>query len=147
MKRSDRPQVTYFVQRGRGGPIKIGISSHIESRLRALATGSAEPLVLLGVIDGDHERTMHEQLAEHRLEGEWFSPSPEVLEVASRARLPVLGPAHRAARKATPAHSDPPKKQRRGPGSRWLPARSVDPPGSLAHAIMRDFIRKAVHGK
>jgi T5orf172 domain. len=73
----------YFLQRGEGGPIKIGKSRRVQDRINALQTGVAERLELLAVYDGgsDVERHLHKQLAAHRLSGEWFSPHDEVLRV------------------------------------------------------------------
>jgi hypothetical protein len=78
--------VTYFVQRARGGPIKIGRSVHVGRRLIALRTGTHERLVILATIDGDHEARLHQLLARHRLRGEWFSPHPEVLAAVAAAK-------------------------------------------------------------
>lgn len=125
MRRDQRVNFTYFIQRGGpGGPIKIGLSTDPARRLRALATGSAEPLALLGVLAGDHEAVLHLRLKAHRMQGEWFAPVPAVLaEVPAAKPLPV----------ATSVRSSRPK-------GRWVPVRSPDPVGSLAHDLMRQVV-------
>lgn len=70
----------YFVQRLTGGPIKIGFAVEPERRVKALATGSSEPLVFLGQLPGNRatERKIHEQFAHLREHGEWFRPGPDL---------------------------------------------------------------------
>ena len=80
--RSARPtQLVYFIQRGAFGPIKIGTAADPAARLRALQTGSDEPLRLLGSMDGGRpmEASLHRRFGRARLSGEWFSPSTDLL--------------------------------------------------------------------
>jgi hypothetical protein len=72
-------QQVYFIQSGDCGP--IGIAEDPLKRLRHLQTGSCESLRLLGILPGGAEReaSLHRHLAEFRIRGEWFRPSPEVL--------------------------------------------------------------------
>ncbi len=66
---------TYVIQAVSGGPIKIGrTASDPKKRLRELQTGSPEPLRIVHVFDGDHERELHDRLSAYRLHGEWFRP-------------------------------------------------------------------------
>lgn len=55
--------------------VKIGKSKDVYRRLRTLQTGSAHMLVLLAVLPGEsnRERSIHNQLASFRRQGEWFS--------------------------------------------------------------------------
>jgi hypothetical protein len=78
-KRTGKQQV-YFIRSSRSGLIKIGISSHPINRLRELRT--SEPVELLGTLQGgrDKELALHKQFAEHRVHGEWFTPSPCLIE-------------------------------------------------------------------
>lgn len=77
---TSEPQ-TYFLQAGDGGPIKIGSTRNLAVRLRTLCTMSPVPLRLLGVIKGeDAEDRCHFRLGAFRLHGEWFAPSPVVLD-------------------------------------------------------------------
>lgn len=74
----------YLVQAGEGGPVKIGVSTDVPSRIRSLQTGIPQPLILLATFPGcrSKERRLHERLARYRIRGEWFSPAPEVLAAA-----------------------------------------------------------------
>lgn len=73
----------YFIRVGFGGPIKIGVSRNPDRRLAQLQCGSAERLVLLGSVPGGFadEAAIHRHLADHRVQGEYFAPSPETLEL------------------------------------------------------------------
>jgi len=130
MKRGAKPLVTYFLQRGEGGPIKIGITSNLAARVRSLSTGSAEPLRVLATLPGDHEEALHLKLASHRKCGEWFGPSPAVLREVARAS------------KATEEEALAAAKPRR-PRGRWIPERRPEPANSLAHAVMRGVLARA----
>lgn len=62
------------------GPVKIGVARNIESRIRALNTGSPYPLNLLGYIKCsgkllafEIEKKMHKRFRVFRFNGEWFS--------------------------------------------------------------------------
>ena len=73
----------YFIQEGTDGPIKIGhTSGDPRSRLAALQTGNPRPLQFLGAIPGTSqlESEWHGRLAADRMQGEWFRPTPTVLE-------------------------------------------------------------------
>lgn len=74
----------YFVQRGEDGPIKIGRSRNVVSRLSSLRGSCPDPLRLLGTLDegsGVEESTIHARFdsARVRRRGEWFKPVPELL--------------------------------------------------------------------
>jgi len=79
----------YFI-RSAGGPIKIGVSNNVPKRLRGLQTSSPYKLELACTVVGGamQEPEYHALFAEHRLEGEWFSPAPEI--EAEIARLTQL---------------------------------------------------------
>jgi Meiotically up-regulated gene 113 len=66
--------VLYVIQRGGGGPIKVGISRRLKSRISQLQNGSAEKLHVLRVYKmADVEKAVHAALEKQsRLEGEWF---------------------------------------------------------------------------
>ena len=78
-------QVVYFAQGAISQLIKIGTTTNLKKRLQALRTGSPEPLVLLGAIPGgdQEERELHQRFSSQRINGEWFSPSPELLRAAA----------------------------------------------------------------
>ena len=71
--------VTYFIQRGTDGPIKIGRTNSVSRRLQALQTSCAETLSLRGWIHGDVESEMHELFSQFRMNGEWFRPDESIL--------------------------------------------------------------------
>lgn len=79
------PELTpcvYFIQRGDGGPIKIGTTTGLEERLRSLKT-AVPNLVVLRVIEGADrslEKRLHRQFEAERVDGEWFRPSPGLLD-------------------------------------------------------------------
>lgn len=90
----------YAIQAGDGGPVKVGVTRNVASRLRALQTAQPMPLRLLHVWEGGAgvEREIHRRLAAHNLGGEWFSPVPElvsgevgegVTEPAALAEAPI----------------------------------------------------------
>lgn len=85
---SDAIGFIYFIQGVNGGPIKIGYSTNIETRLRELQTGYPDVLRLLLAFRGNmkHEKALHRQLNTYRLNGEWFSPAPFVLEKIEKLR-------------------------------------------------------------
>lgn len=72
----------YFIQNETNKAIKIGFASDVESRRRALQTASPDRLILLGSIEGDmaRERELHREFADLRLVGEWFRPSPKLMD-------------------------------------------------------------------
>lgn len=72
----------YFVQGISGGPIKIGWSKWVHQRLQDMQIGSPVPLKILATIPGSQpeERRVHKRFKGIRIRGEWFDPSPELLE-------------------------------------------------------------------
>lgn len=82
---------TYAMQRQ--GWVKIGSSSNPAERRSVLAMPSpgcrvrapeqmnwAEPILLLGVIEGDHEHELHRRFASLHVIGEWFLPDAEMCD-------------------------------------------------------------------
>ncbi len=88
-RRKLAPAVVYFVQQGNDGPIKIGASRNFDKRLKKLRTHSPVGIRVLGTFPGgfEAERDLHHELAAHQLEGEWFSPTTEVLAALTRLSL------------------------------------------------------------
>jgi hypothetical protein len=64
----------YFMLDKTAGSVKIGTSVDPKKRQKALQTGSTEPLILLGTIEGGRhvERDLHKRFHEYRIRGEWF---------------------------------------------------------------------------
>ena len=72
----------YAIQRGAGGPIKLGWTKDITARMRSLQTASGDTLHVLATweADRDDERRAHAKWAHLRTRGEWFDAAPELLE-------------------------------------------------------------------
>lgn len=74
IREGDKQQVVYVIGR-RGSPIaKIGTTSNLRARLRAIQTGHPFRLEVLWSCPGGRrlEAWLHQGLAPRRLEGEWF---------------------------------------------------------------------------
>lgn len=74
----------YVVGDGRHN-VKVGFTrskAHLKARLAVLQTAHAHPLSIICAVPGwpVHERRLHELLAAHRLIGEWFDGSAELVE-------------------------------------------------------------------
>lgn len=66
----------YFIEMVESKRIKIGYTAgYAERRMSQLQTGQPERLILLGTIEGEmsDERSLHRELKQYRLGGEWFS--------------------------------------------------------------------------
>lgn len=76
----------YFIQ-APSGLIKIGRSTDVPRRKKALQTAHGERLKLLGTIPGGValEREFHDRWESLRQSGEWFRPTPEFLADIKRA--------------------------------------------------------------
>ncbi len=76
----------YFIQSVIGGPIKIGISVSISSRIETIQMMCPFILKIIGTIKGvgvETERILHEKFFKSRLHGEWFEPTKELLDYVS----------------------------------------------------------------
>lgn len=86
----------YFAHRESDGLIKIGCSVYPESRAKQLSSDLKTKVKIIGVAPGGffEERSLHRRHAEHRIRGEWFSPSVAVLRtvdyVTKHGELPPL---------------------------------------------------------
>lgn len=72
--------VVYFIQVGTH--IKIGTTTCLPARLDTFKTHGAEPPQLLLAVEGDRtqERQVHALFKADRVHGEWFTPSPALLD-------------------------------------------------------------------
>lgn len=90
--------VVYFVQNTNSGHIKIGTTKSMGARLNTLQNASADPLLVMACMPGDHrhEAELHDRFRSSRLHREWFAQTPELLayisEVAGRGVKAVLPP-------------------------------------------------------
>jgi hypothetical protein len=73
----------YFMRAGVDGPVKIGWSTNIPSRMSSLQTGQPFKMNLLRILDAPRwaERWLHYTFEDIRLEGEWFNFSEEMLTI------------------------------------------------------------------
>jgi hypothetical protein len=78
-----RPSVIYYVQEGRSGPVKIGISAlgcPFKYRVSSIQVGNPRVVRLLATEPGDKalERARHAEFGPP-IRGEWFRPTPELM--------------------------------------------------------------------
>ncbi len=74
----------YFLQMERSGFIKIGYTAtDAAKRMAQLQTGQPDRIKLLGTMPGtmDDEKSIHRELSEYRVNGEWFIP--ETVDIAN----------------------------------------------------------------
>lgn len=85
---SIHPQFVYFIQKGEGGPIKIGKSSTPKVRLQNLQVGSEAPLKILCLFEGSEtlEQDLHRKFSHLAMSGEWFIPGQEIYDFMERIR-------------------------------------------------------------
>lgn len=79
----------YFIQEGRRGTIKIGYTeSDPGSRLRSLRSCNPS-LYLLGTMAGTRidEARLHYRFQEHRVLGEWFTPTQALVDFITEHTL------------------------------------------------------------
>ena len=93
----NKPRHVYFVRRADGvGPIKIGCSIQPKERLATLALWSPYKLELVAIAPGGFpdENALHWKFKNARMQGEWFSDVPELLDyvrvVQQTGKLPGL---------------------------------------------------------
>jgi len=86
MTRAAKQIVTYFVQGEITKAIKIGKTTALSARLRALQTACSEKLVCLAVHQGDHEAEYHVRFKDLRLRGEWFKPDQKLLGFLAKSK-------------------------------------------------------------
>lgn len=71
----------YFIREGKDGPIKIG-RGNPEARVKTLQIGNPRRLWIMGIVEdsGFTEAFWHAAFIASRMIGEWFRPSPHLLE-------------------------------------------------------------------
>jgi hypothetical protein len=72
--------------------IKIGYSAWPGHRAALLQTGCPYPLRIVQTIPGTRrtEQRTHRYFAKHKVQGEWYSPAPEILEVIHSGKFPFI---------------------------------------------------------
>ena len=78
----------YFIQQGSDGPVKIGMASDVRKRLVALKHANPYKLHLLCSISTHRrmEQIIHRRFKNHRIRGEWFNPSPDIMSFINKIR-------------------------------------------------------------
>ena len=80
----------YFIQAGPDGPVKIGWTTNLKRRTNALQTGAHVKLATIRTIDAPEwaEPWLHDQFAQHRAHGEWFTFHPDMLTIQPPDQMP-----------------------------------------------------------
>jgi hypothetical protein len=77
----------YFIQQGDDGPVKIGYTERsVKQRIYDLQTASPFPLRLVGLITPakkSWEKQIHLKFYKDKMTGEWFEPSPGLVDYIS----------------------------------------------------------------
>lgn len=83
----------YFIGVESGGVIKIGNSTVVTKRLYDLQHANAEPLVLLGSVEGGpyEEALLHTHFAKDHIRGEWYKDSPRLLAFITQLPTSMQG--------------------------------------------------------
>lgn len=76
---------TYFVEGHWSKRIKIGQATDLNRRANQLSWTERENITFLATLRGKYFETIyHNAFAEHRIEGEWFMPHPDILAEIER---------------------------------------------------------------
>ncbi len=69
----------YFIEAVSANRVKIGHAVNIKTRMRSIKTGCPFELELIRVEDGgaSEERAVHQRFADRRIQGEWFTLTPD----------------------------------------------------------------------
>jgi len=83
------PGYVYFLESADTGLIKIGFSTNVEQRARAIESMGGSAVRLLATKPGTFktERRLHRRFAAWRTRGEWFEPNPALLDLIEDAAL------------------------------------------------------------
>lgn len=77
--------MVYFIQAD-SGPVKVGYTTRINSRLGALQIGSWDELSVIGLLQAGqvhHERRLHWKFRDAHIRGEWFAPVATLIETST----------------------------------------------------------------
>ena len=77
--------MVYVIQQKNNGPIKIGESISLVSRMTVLKQGNPYSFNFLAAVDGntDLESALHQRFNRYKIRGEWFHPCREILDYIS----------------------------------------------------------------
>jgi hypothetical protein len=78
----------YFMQQASGGPIKIGFTTNLAARVASIQTATPGAIRVLATIPGGSslEGFLHWRFERDKIRGEWFAPSPELLQLIAEVR-------------------------------------------------------------
>lgn len=85
-----RGKGVYFLLDG-SGRVKIGVTNDVSRRMSGVQTGCSTELSLIRFIEGAGpkvERWLHRKFSAHRVQGEWFNFSDEMMEVTPPDEVP-----------------------------------------------------------
>ncbi len=84
----------YIMRATPSGNLKIGITRHVDKRLQHIRSANYEAIELIKSVPAtpQRERAVHAAFAGHRIRGEWFRPTPEILEWVKRLGRVVVTP-------------------------------------------------------
>lgn len=99
--KNEYPGFVYFIQGKSGGPIKIGYTTDLESRLKTLQTGFPDTLTILCSVHGktNDETLYHQKFEKLWVRGEWYRPEEPLLSYIRSIQAhnkPVYVKHHRA---------------------------------------------------
>lgn len=82
IKPREESSFIYFIQSGKDGPIKIGTTNNVESRLGDIRVLNPQKIKLLKSIKGTqkYEKEIHRKFKNDRIKGEWFRLSSDLIE-------------------------------------------------------------------
>jgi hypothetical protein len=101
LKHTRMPKCVYFIQQGDTGPIKIGTTTEFKKRFTSIRSVNIFVRVLGIMVGGrKEEQQLHKRFSAYRIEGEWFHPVDEIMQLA--CSLPKEPP--------PPPPPDPPAK-------------------------------------
>lgn len=80
--------MVYVIQQKNDGPIKIGESTSLVSRMTVLKQGNPYSFNFLAAVDGntDLESALHQRFDRYKIRGEWFHPCREILNYISNVQ-------------------------------------------------------------
>lgn len=87
----------YFARAGSDGPVKIGWSKNVTSRIAFIQPTMPIAINILRVIDAEPwvERWFHQRFSHLRLMGEWFTFDAAMLMLVQPTERPILPPLKR----------------------------------------------------
>ena len=76
----------YVFQADPSGKVKVGVARSVENRRRDIANGGWETIRLICSRPSTYERelTLHSKLTPYRIRGEWYEPTPGLVEELGR---------------------------------------------------------------